>query len=80
MYSWIEISSDADLDELIDQIPSEYNPKKVVETLKSGISRAVKAILVELNYVDKDYRSTYYNFYLKKGSAIQQPLCSSALL
>ena len=27
----------------------------------------MKAVLIEENYVDKDYRSTYYNFYSKKG-------------
>jgi hypothetical protein len=27
----------------------------------------VKAVLIERNYIDKDYRSTYYNFYAKKG-------------
>ena len=27
----------------------------------------MKGVLIERNYVDKDYRSTYYNFYAKKG-------------
>ncbi len=27
----------------------------------------MKGVLIERNYVDKDYRSAYYNFYAKKG-------------
>ena len=37
------------------------------EGLQNGLSEAVKAILIERNYIDKDYRSTFYNFYVKKG-------------
>jgi hypothetical protein len=28
---------------------------------------AVRGVLIEKNYIDKDYRNTYYNFYAKKG-------------
>lgn len=67
MYTWIPLTSGADLELLTTQISVEYNPSSVVEKLKAGISNAVKAVLVEQNYVDKDYRSTYYHFYAKKG-------------
>lgn len=71
MYKWLVINSSADLDTLLgeDYIPAEYNPRRVVEELKKGLSDAIKGILIEKDYVDKDYRSTYYNFYTKKGIA-----------
>lgn len=67
MYTWIPIKSSADLAGLTVRIAPEYNPQAVVKKLQGGLSGAVKAVLVEHNYVDKDYRSTYYNFYAKKG-------------
>lgn len=67
MYTWIPLDSAAEIAKLKDHISSEYNPHYVSEKLASGISSAVKAVLVEKSYVDKDYRSTYYNFYAKKG-------------
>lgn len=67
MYAWISVSSSADLNQLETQLSPEFAPKVVAQKLSAGISGAVKAILIEQNYVDKDYRSTYYNFYAKKG-------------
>jgi len=67
MYKWIELNSSADLAALGTEISAEYNPQSIIKKLRAGISSAVKAILIERNYVDKDYRSTYYNFYAKKG-------------
>jgi hypothetical protein len=67
MYTWIAINSAADLDALLTEISAEYDPQGVIKKLNTGLSGAVKAILVEHNYIDKDYRSTYYNFYAKKG-------------
>ena len=69
MYTWIKISSGADLAQLEKHISPEYGPVRVAQTLANGngISRAVKAMLIEKNYIDKDYRSTYYSFYAKKG-------------
>ncbi len=67
MYIWIPLDSSADLSKLVDHISSEYNPKKVTRRLEEGITDAVKAVLIEYNYIDKDYRSTYYHFYAKKG-------------
>jgi hypothetical protein len=69
MYKWIPINSKADLAVLSKVISSEYDPQRVVKKLSDGISGAVKAILIEYNYIDKDYRSTYYNFYAKKGKS-----------
>lgn len=67
MYKWIEIGSSAGLSKLVKAIPSQYAPKTVADKLKDGISNAVKSVLIEYDYIDKDYRSTYYNFYAKKG-------------
>ena len=67
MYKWIQLSSSADIAQIKAHITAEYDPARVVEKLTNGISNAVKAILIEYNYVDKDYRSAYYNFYVKKG-------------
>jgi hypothetical protein len=67
MYTWIPLSSVADLAQLTAHIPSEYGPKAVAKKLADSLSDAVKAVLIETDYTDKDYRSTYYNFYAKKG-------------
>lgn len=67
MYTWIPLKSSADLTQLVAHISPEYDPKSVSEKLAEGMSDAVKAVLIERNYIDKDYRSTYYNFYVKKG-------------
>lgn len=67
MYTWIPLSSIADLDQLKSYISSEYAPDSVAKKLAAGLSNAVKAVLIESDYIDKDYRSTYYNFYAKKG-------------
>jgi hypothetical protein len=67
MYTWIPLNSSVDLDALATEISAEYDPESIIKKLRAGISSAVKAMLIERNYVDKDYRSTYYNFYAKKG-------------
>src|SRR5208283_52670 len=67
MYRWLSLRSSADLAQLEAHISEEYDPKGVAERLVDGISDAVKGVLLEENYIDKDYRSTYYNFYAKKG-------------
>src|SRR5690348_12212602 len=67
MYTWVPLSTSADLANLSQFIPEEYDPDGVGQKLKASISDAVKAVLIESNYIDKDYRSTFYNFYAKKG-------------
>jgi hypothetical protein len=66
-YTWLPVSNAADLSQLAQRISLEYGPAAVARKLAVGISNAVKAVLIEENYIDKDYRSTYYNFYAKKG-------------
>jgi hypothetical protein len=67
MYTWIALGTAADLAKIEKEISAEYAPQNIVQRLTSGLSSAVKAILIERRYIDKDYRSTYYNFYAKKG-------------
>ena len=66
-YEWIDLEDGKDYDRLLDVLDSEFDPKGIVESLKSQVTDAVKGVLVEHGYVDKDYRSTFYNFYAKKG-------------
>jgi hypothetical protein len=67
MYTWVSLKSAADLSLLEQYVSPEYGPIAVAKKLTACISDAVKGLLIERNYVDKDYRSTYYNFYAKKG-------------
>lgn len=67
MYTWISLNSSADLAQLKTHISSEYDPDRVAYRLAQEMSDAVKGVLIERNYIDKDYRSTFYNFYAKKG-------------
>ena len=67
MYTWLPLTSKADLQKLKEEIPPPYAPADVAQKLDNGLSDTVKAVLIEKNYVDKDYRSAYYNFYAKKG-------------
>lgn len=54
MYTWISLATSADLAQLPKHITSEYNPDQVAKTLSQGISDAVKGVLIEYNYIDKD--------------------------
>lgn len=66
MYTWIEIKSPADYDKL-QTLDPVFAPKVISKKLAEGLSEAVRGVLVEFDYVDKDYRSTYYGYYAKKG-------------
>ena len=66
-YDWIDIQTPDDYDRLIGVLDPEFEPKKISQRLKSEVTAAAKGVLLEHGYVDKDYRSTFYNFYAKKG-------------
>ncbi len=66
-YDWIHLEAPEDYDRLIDVLDPEFGPKAIADSLKSEVSDAAKGVLIEHGYVDKDYRSTFYNFYAKKG-------------
>ncbi|MGE8450871.1 MAG: hypothetical protein ACN6OP_09710, partial [Pseudomonadales bacterium] len=80
MYRWIPITEPGDFGNLVrifegqeyagpesDGAHTAYGLESVAQKLSQHIVPAVKGILVELSYVDKDYRSTYYHFYAKQG-------------
>lgn len=66
-YRLFEISVPDDLDILADYLEDWFQPQYVVAQLKRGLDPKCKKILLESYYNDKDYRSTYYNYYSKKG-------------
>ena len=66
-YDWIEITESDDYNQLVDKLDDEFQPNIIAEQLQSSISDAVGGILIEHGYIDKDYRSAFYNFYAKKG-------------
>jgi hypothetical protein len=66
-YKWVSIGSAADYDDLIPLLDRDFDPNTVVNTLRDGIRGTVAGVLVEREYIDKDYRSTFYQFYAKKG-------------
>ena len=66
-YDWIDIQTSTDYDRLIGVLDPEFDPKRISQRLKSEVSKTARGVLVEHGYVDKDYRSTFYNFYAKKG-------------
>ena len=66
-YNWIDLEAAQDYDRLVQVLDTEFNPKEIAQHLKSQVTDQAKGMLVEHGYVDKDYRSTFYNFYAKKG-------------
>ena len=66
-YDWIDLQAPQDYDRLVGVLDAEFDPNRIAQLLKSEVTAAAKGVLVEHGYVDKDYRSTFYNFYAKKG-------------
>ena len=71
-YTWLEIDSQDDYDRLADILDIEFEPETIADQLKNSISSEVSGVLVEHDYIDKDYRSTFYNFYAKMGRPYRQ--------
>ena len=66
-YDWIDLRAPQDYDRLVEVLDAEFDPEGIAKRLKTQVTAAAKGVLVEHGYVDKDYRSTFYNFYSKKG-------------
>ena len=66
-YDWIDLEDGQGYDQLLNVLDPEFDPRGIAASLKSQVTDAAKGVLVEHGYVDKDYRSTFYNFYAKKG-------------
>ena len=71
-YAWLEIDSPNDYDGLVDILDDAFEPAVIARELKNNISSDVSGVLVEHDYIDKDYRSTFYNFYAKMGRPYRQ--------
>ena len=71
-YTWLEIGDPDDYDKLIGILDVAFEPEAIAWELKNNISSEVSAILIEHDYIDKDYRSTFYNFYAKMGRPYRQ--------
>ena len=67
MYSWHEIDSGGSLRHALSAMPFDYQPARVARELEDGLNAVAARLLIEYQYNDKDYRSTYYHFYAKKG-------------
>lgn len=66
-YDWIEITEPQDYGQLTEILDPEFEPEPISAQLQGAITNQVRAVLIEHGYVDKDYRSTFYNFYSKMG-------------
>ena len=66
-YDWIDLTRLPGYDRLMEIVDPEFAPRVIADLLKSQVTTGAQGVLVEHGYVDKDYRSTYYNFYAKKG-------------
>lgn len=73
-FAKVEIKDKDDYDQLLDIIDDTHINKKVVESIKEYIGTKCKALLIEYPYYEKDYLSTYYNFYSKQHG-IHSKLC-----
>ena len=62
----ILIDDPAEYSKLSNIIPASYLPLNLIELFTESLSKRVRSVAVEYPYVDKDYRSTYYNFYSKR--------------
>jgi hypothetical protein len=66
LYQWIAIDKSQGYEQLAG-LDADFQPKVVIQKLRDGLADAVKGVLVEYDYIDKDYRSTFYGYYAKKG-------------
>ncbi len=67
MYNWLSITKESDYDKLARYLTEEFGGAQVIRRLRDTMTDAVRGVLIESDYTDKDYRSTYYNYYAKKG-------------
>lgn len=66
-YDWIDLQDPEGYNQLDHVLDAVFGPKEIADLLKTQVTTAAKGLLAEHGYVDKDYRSTFYNFYAKKG-------------
>jgi hypothetical protein len=67
LYKWLPIARPEDYRDLATSLSTAFAPHEVAAFLQANASIRCTGVLLEFAYVDKDYRSTYYHFYAKKG-------------
>ena len=72
VFAWYNVDSPSTLTSVLSQVPPEYVNEGVATMLSEGLSDKVRGLLVETEYVDKDFRSVFYNFYSKKGEEVKR--------
>lgn len=60
------------LEEIQSHVGNDFLPMDMRGFLERGISSSVEDILIEHPYIDKDFRSTYYNDFSKRFSDIKR--------
>ena len=71
-YDWIDLNGPKGYGRLADVLDDVFEPRVIAKRLEEEVTDAVKTVLIEYGYVDKDYRSTLYSFYAKKGRAYRR--------
>ncbi|MCY4484908.1 MAG: hypothetical protein OXC12_18705 [Spirochaetaceae bacterium] len=71
-YEGIDVRGPDRFDRLEDSLDGVFQPKQIAKRLNAEVTKAVEFVLVEHGYVDKDYRSTFYGFYSKKGRSYRR--------
>lgn len=71
-YNGIDVHGPDRFDRLEDFLDEVFQPKTIAKRLNAEVTKAVEFVLVEHGYVDKDYRSTFYGFYSKKGRSYRR--------
>jgi hypothetical protein len=71
-YDLIDVSGPDRFDRLADLLDEVFQPTAIAERLNAEVTNRVEFVLVEHGYVDKDYRSTFYGFYSKKGRSYRR--------
>ena len=66
-YDWIDLARPKGYGQLTDLLDPVFDPQVIAKRLNNEVTDAAKFVLLEHGYVDKDYRSTLYSFYAKKG-------------
>ena len=61
-YDWIDLAEPKGYGWLKDLLDPVFDPQAIAKRLEDEVTDAVKFVLVEHGYVDKDYRSTLYSF------------------
>ena len=69
-YRWPAFDSSDDYDRLVGVLDVEYERGMIARELKSNSSSEVSDVFVDYDCMDKDHRSTDYNFFFADGAAI----------